>query len=372
MSRQDDIRKQITNHNRRLQILKNKYATMGINTPPEDLMAIEDIEAKIKELAGELNNIKDEIDLSPPDLPASILGQAREQTEAMATDTAVISKSQEVVGDASTEKTGHETKFVNRKGEFELFKQILEGKIEKNILCFKADSEMGKSLLLDEFFSHCESSDIPCILTDFKEVAFEKILVDFFRKIYDIMRPHSELTDFLKHINFTYVEYLKANNSKKEGWIKEEFKWYQEKAEVTPLSQKILAILRFHKDGDHYPGWLAEALINDLSKHPKQLVMMFDTFNNPEDIPEKWLVDWILTKAPSIDRVVIIIAGQKKPKKNRDWAKYYESQELGGIMDAKEWQEVYPDIPIDHIELSCVLTNGKPKEMVSVLKKISK
>ncbi|MBI1879931.1 MAG: hypothetical protein HYR94_17210 [Chloroflexi bacterium] len=37
-------------HQRRLQKLKEKQALLGINTPPQDLIEIEDIESRLKEL----------------------------------------------------------------------------------------------------------------------------------------------------------------------------------------------------------------------------------------------------------------------------------------------------------------------------------
>jgi chromosome segregation ATPase len=60
MSRRDDIRKLITEHHRRLQKLKEKEARFGISTSPEVLTEIEDIEAEIKRLQGELESLEDD------------------------------------------------------------------------------------------------------------------------------------------------------------------------------------------------------------------------------------------------------------------------------------------------------------------------
>jgi hypothetical protein len=54
MSRQTEIQELITNYHRRLQKLKEKEATFGINTPPEVLIEIEDIEAKVEQLKKDL------------------------------------------------------------------------------------------------------------------------------------------------------------------------------------------------------------------------------------------------------------------------------------------------------------------------------
>ena len=54
MSTPEDIRKLIHTHQRRLQKLKEKQAAMGINTPAEVSIEIEDIEAKLKELSDDL------------------------------------------------------------------------------------------------------------------------------------------------------------------------------------------------------------------------------------------------------------------------------------------------------------------------------
>lgn len=56
---QDDRENLIINYSRRLQKLKEQKAIRGINTPPETLIEIEDIEAEIEKLQTELNNIAD-------------------------------------------------------------------------------------------------------------------------------------------------------------------------------------------------------------------------------------------------------------------------------------------------------------------------
>lgn len=57
MSRKDNIRNLITEHQRRLQKLKEQWARLGVNTPPEILIEIEDIEARIEQLQRELEEV---------------------------------------------------------------------------------------------------------------------------------------------------------------------------------------------------------------------------------------------------------------------------------------------------------------------------
>jgi len=59
MSRQNEIKRLITEHHRRLQHLKEKEARFGINTPSEILIEIEDIEATLEELQTELNEARE-------------------------------------------------------------------------------------------------------------------------------------------------------------------------------------------------------------------------------------------------------------------------------------------------------------------------
>jgi sRNA-binding carbon storage regulator CsrA len=58
MLREDDIRNLVTHDSRRLQKLKEKQAKFGINTPPEILIEIEDIEAKISEAEADLKSLE--------------------------------------------------------------------------------------------------------------------------------------------------------------------------------------------------------------------------------------------------------------------------------------------------------------------------
>jgi tetratricopeptide (TPR) repeat protein len=57
MSRQNDIKKQIVQHNRRLQILKEKKAAYGLETPVSVLTEIADIESQIEALQAELEQL---------------------------------------------------------------------------------------------------------------------------------------------------------------------------------------------------------------------------------------------------------------------------------------------------------------------------
>lgn len=53
----DDLKKLITNHNRRLQILKQKQALSGLETDAKTLIEIEDIETQIQQLIEELESL---------------------------------------------------------------------------------------------------------------------------------------------------------------------------------------------------------------------------------------------------------------------------------------------------------------------------
>lgn len=54
MSRKDDIKKLMVNHERRLQRLKEQQASLGVHTPPHILNEIEDIITAIEELQTDL------------------------------------------------------------------------------------------------------------------------------------------------------------------------------------------------------------------------------------------------------------------------------------------------------------------------------
>ena len=58
MSRQDNIEKILINYNRRLQILQEKNALHGLDTPPHILMEIEDIKDMIEQLQVELKQLE--------------------------------------------------------------------------------------------------------------------------------------------------------------------------------------------------------------------------------------------------------------------------------------------------------------------------
>lgn len=66
MMRDDHIKNLIYNYNRRLQLLKEQQALRGLNTPPEILLEIEDIEAKLGQLETELKEIANSPEPIPP------------------------------------------------------------------------------------------------------------------------------------------------------------------------------------------------------------------------------------------------------------------------------------------------------------------
>ena len=55
MLRQEEIKKLIINHNRRLQALKERKALFGLDTPLAVLTEIEEIGAELEKLQAELN-----------------------------------------------------------------------------------------------------------------------------------------------------------------------------------------------------------------------------------------------------------------------------------------------------------------------------
>jgi hypothetical protein len=64
MSRQDEIKRELTLHNQRLQILKEKKATYGLETPVSILTEIPDIEREIEALQAELAQLQ-QVDEQP-------------------------------------------------------------------------------------------------------------------------------------------------------------------------------------------------------------------------------------------------------------------------------------------------------------------
>jgi hypothetical protein len=71
VSRQDDIKKLITNHQRRLQKLKELQALQGLSIDPKILIEIEDIETEVKELQTELKELETITELSVTKLSTS-------------------------------------------------------------------------------------------------------------------------------------------------------------------------------------------------------------------------------------------------------------------------------------------------------------
>ncbi|MCP4409130.1 MAG: hypothetical protein GY807_15510 [Gammaproteobacteria bacterium] len=65
MSRQDELQKLISEHNRRLQILEERLARQGIETPPSVITEIEDIKTELAELQTELEVLPEIVRQNP-------------------------------------------------------------------------------------------------------------------------------------------------------------------------------------------------------------------------------------------------------------------------------------------------------------------
>lgn len=77
MSQRTEIQELISKYHRRLQKLREKEATFGINTPPETLIEIEDIEAKVERLQEELKDLESNL---PPDTSSSVPEKFQSET----------------------------------------------------------------------------------------------------------------------------------------------------------------------------------------------------------------------------------------------------------------------------------------------------
>ncbi len=58
MSRKDDIKRLISNHKRRLNVLKKQHTALGIHAPPHIIIEIQDIEKQITQLGGTIRPYK--------------------------------------------------------------------------------------------------------------------------------------------------------------------------------------------------------------------------------------------------------------------------------------------------------------------------
>ena len=58
MTNKEDVRQLLNEHKRRLNILREREARLGLNAPPEMILEIEDIETKIAQLQTTLRKLE--------------------------------------------------------------------------------------------------------------------------------------------------------------------------------------------------------------------------------------------------------------------------------------------------------------------------
>ncbi len=321
MSHRNNIKRLITNYNRRLQKLKEKQALQGIDVDPDVVIEIEDIEVEIEKLQAELKEID-----SRAEPPAEV----------------------EVIPSGGDQGKPYRLSRLsaNRDDELSLFKRILTDPEEEHILLIEAPGGQGKSTLLKEFRHLCPPESVALIDLKGQAVGLHEV----FSEVCDILGwPYF-------HIFAETIGTMTNTTIPLDTFID---------------SLTIEAALKADDESSRraYRLRLSRAFFEDLRRLSGRPVLIFDTFEAaPPDVAE-WFREIFLRYTHRNPNLVVVIAGRTVPAETVTWS--CRRHTLPPIDDPVHWQHYCRQVGLvlknEWIEAYCVLFKGHPYEIVKAL-----
>lgn len=240
-------------------------------------------------------------------------------------------------------------KRIDREIELNLLQQIATGEIQYRLLLIKADSGMGKSELLREFYVNRPDIAIYAVV-DFKNGGINQ--TNFIHKI----------CKSLGWQNFPKLESIL--NSSKPSSINF--------SDNTLIGQNRIEILLENldkQDQEAYLTKITKAFFDDISALSR-VVFIIDTYEKADINVQEWLTNIFLHYALSLPNLVFIVSGQLVPEPTIDWTDIHHIVELGGI-EAVHWynyaQSVGISVNLKWIEGCCYAIQGHPLQMAQIL-----
>ena len=209
----------------------------------------------------------------------------------------------------------------NRDEEFDCFERMIQGQTDRRILLIRGASNRGKTALL------------------------------------------GELLDLANRIGITYSHIdLKG---------------------CPPLDQVLETIALDVQDllptlGKAASGGRQLALLGDLQRLARPLILAFDTFEKGGDEFARWLETQLLGRVVRCPALLVVVCGQVIPDQDKHtWGAQATTFELPPIREDGKWRQycacAYPDKPFDskHVEGLVMATNGEPGAIYGLLKTLA-
>lgn len=120
------------------------------------------------------------------------------------------------------------------------------------------------------------------------------------------------------------------------------------------------------------------ALLGDLQRLARPLLLAFDTFEKGGDEFARWLETQLLSRVARCPALLVVVCGQTIPDQDKHiWSAQATTFELPPIREHGKWRQfcasAYQGKPIDpkHVECLVIVTNGDPGAIAALLKTLA-
>jgi ATP/maltotriose-dependent transcriptional regulator MalT len=238
----------------------------------------------------------------------------------------------------------------NRDEELNLFDHMVAGQSAERILLLEADGGMGKTTLLGEFIRRCPPN-VSCAPIDLKGSSIG--LHDIFYRVCDAL-GWEYFPAFATHVEHLGQVTIGEN--------------------VIIGRAAIEIALQAPNEGDQAArrAELTRAFFDDLRALERQVLLIFDTFNEaPPDVQE-WLESSFLAFAHRTSSLTVVVAGRQVPRESIEWATCCIRHHLTEVRMPESWQTYAERIGAvlpspDWIPAFCDLLEGHPLKMAKAL-----
>lgn len=223
--------------------------------------------------------------------------------------------------------------FVDRDRERKKFQKILDGESENRILTIQSRSGMGKTWLLNNFRHECSCRELPYALIDFSARSQGYSYLEILRSIRDSLGAQN-FNDFTVLVNqyfiwsspFQSLADLSSSSSV-------EIKSSQQESSINNVAGRdIIRDNNFFFTRPDTPPDMLRSILTDCFKNclrtmlenlpPGQfMVWHFDSFEKIDRHTQEWISEEFLReiKEQTINRLIIVLAGQDVPMLPLDW-----------------------------------------------------
>jgi hypothetical protein len=209
----------------------------------------------------------------------------------------------------------------NRDEEFDCFERMIQGQTDQRILLIRGASNRGKTALLGELLG----------LANMLGVAYSHI----------DLKGCPTLDQVLETIALD--------------------------------AQELLPTLRNAPSGGRQL-----ALLGDLQRLARPLLLAFDTFEKGGDEFARWLETQLLNRVARCPALLVVVCGQAVPDQDKHtWGAQATTFELPPIREDGKWRQfcasAYQGKPIDpkHVECLVIVTNGDPGAIAALLRTLA-